>query len=221
MAEEEPLAVAESVGCEGEEASLPVKEIVPEATERSEEGTLEAAVEAAETNDAPDNKRKLDNLESLENYEAPAKKQQIGIPEPTSESSVHAEDQGMVASDEAAREIGAQETDGSGYPTTDKHVEVADGTMSDSAHGITAVDGNVKMEKEPLGNGQISSTNNIEHAYMDNAQNASLAPQQDGLPHDMHQIPYDLSSSSRKIEVPNNKVGILIGKSGKLLDFFK
>ncbi|KAI0496190.1 hypothetical protein KFK09_022497 [Dendrobium nobile] len=196
MAEEEPLAVAESVGSEGEEASLPVKEIVAEGTERSEEGTPEAAVEAAETQVAPDNKRKLDDLEPLENYEAPAKKQQIGIAEPTSESSVPAEDQGTVASDEASREIGAQETDGSGLRQ-------------------------VKMENEPLGNGQISSTNNIGHAYIDNAQNASLVPQQDGFPHDMHQIPYDLSSSSRKIEVPNNKVGILIGKSGETIRFLQ
>ncbi|PKU60671.1 far upstream element-binding protein 2 isoform X1 [Dendrobium catenatum] len=239
MAEEEPLAVAEPVGSEGEGASLPVKEIVAEGTERSEEGTPEAAVEAAETQVASDNKRKLDDLEPLENYEAPAKKQQIDIAEPTSESSVPAEDQGTVASDEASREIGAQETDGSGYPTTEKNVAVADSTTSDSAHGITAVDGNVEehsgqneeiggeglrqamMEKEPLGNGQISSTSNIEHAYIDDAQNASLAPQQDGFPHDMHQIPYDLSSSSRKIEVPNNKVGILIGKSGETIRFLQ
>ncbi|KAL0917666.1 hypothetical protein M5K25_012745 [Dendrobium thyrsiflorum] len=231
MAEAEVAGGAESIVCETKEASL-LEETEPKAPERLEEGTQAVSVEASAP-DSSDQKRKLADLEPFENDEAPAKKQQIDVSDSISENPAAAEDEVMVTSEVVKQEIEGEETVGS---ETEKPIPVEDAAASDGTLVSSAVDGNVgeeqpghvrelddagleqvKLEAEPVGNGQISSTENIQHAFVDDLQKPSpSAPHQGSFPHSGHQTSFDLSIS-RKIEVPNNKVGVLIGKSGETI----
>ncbi|XP_020694385.1 uncharacterized protein LOC110108190 isoform X4 [Dendrobium catenatum] len=233
MAEEVAVG-AESIVCETKEAST-LEETEPKAPERLEEGTQAVSVEASAL-DSSDQKRKLADLEPFENDEAPAKKQQIDVSDAISENPAAAEDEVMVTSEVDKQDIEGEETVASGHPETEKPIPGEDAAASDGTLVSSAVDGNVgeeqpghvrelddagleqvKLEAEPVGNGQISSAENIQHAFVDDLQKPSPStPHQGSFPHSGHQTSFDLSIS-RKIEVPNNKVGVLIGKAGETI----
>ncbi|XP_020584430.1 far upstream element-binding protein 1-like isoform X2 [Phalaenopsis equestris] len=233
MAEEE---VNTEIVCEKSEVFQPLKETEPEAHEKLEEVTAVASVEVSAP-DSSDQKRKLGDLEPCENEEAPAKKQHIDVSDSISENPVPAEDETTVVLEAAKQEIEGGENDGSaGQTETEEPLPVEDAGASDGALISSAVDGSigdeqpghagelddaglgqVNLEADPVSNGQISSNENFEQASVDDMQRSSpSAPHQGGFPHPGQQDSFD-PSMSRKIEVPNNKVGVLIGKAGETI----
>ncbi|KAG0486997.1 hypothetical protein HPP92_009092 [Vanilla planifolia] len=236
MTDAEAAVVVESGVSEGNEVPLPVKETNLEEPEVVGEGSPTVADEEEETHGTPGLKRKLENLDHSQNEEAPAKKLEICQAELELEESGQTTDEATETSKLVIQGSEEQlQNNDSGCPTTEKHIEEPDAVVL----GSSEVDGNVEevqkgqnggpdetgviqdeMEAETLGNGQVSSTCN-QHSSVDDTKDSISAPHLDGLPLTGEQSSLDHTTSSRKIEIPNNKVGVLIGKSGETIRYLQ
>ncbi|KAM0946455.1 putative K domain-containing protein [Dioscorea sansibarensis] len=81
--------------------------------------------------------------------------------------------------------------------------------------GVGAVDGAneaQELEAPAAGNGQLSSAENVELANAEDVQTPDAFASEEGNDPSAYG-----ASTSRKIEVPSNKVGVLIGKSGETI----
>ncbi|PKA55960.1 hypothetical protein AXF42_Ash014632 [Apostasia shenzhenica] len=224
---------SEAVIC-GEKGSPAGKE---QEVETTEDAAVSVSVEAADLDGVSDHKRKLQDLEPLENDEAPAKKQEISGLETAPESSDNAANEVTEVREtsshgDADKDLAGEETDGSGHP--DKEIvasEVAENSDAALANAdgeqphqygesYQAGSGEENLETQLLGNGKITSSDDIQHSSAIGTQNTTyLSPDHVNLPPTGQSA--DLSSSSRKIDIPNNKVGVLIGKSGDTIRFLQ
>ncbi|KAJ0975049.1 hypothetical protein J5N97_017014 [Dioscorea zingiberensis] len=83
----------------------------------------------------------------------------------------------------------------------------ADGQAVDEAHEVQ------ELETSAAGNGQLSSAENVQLASSEDVQKPDPLVSDEGS----EPSSYGGVSMSRKIEVPSNKVGVLIGKAGETI----
>ncbi|KAJ0975065.1 hypothetical protein J5N97_017030 [Dioscorea zingiberensis] len=105
--------------------------------------------------------------------------------------------------DEAAKEADGDESEA-------KRLKVdgeADGQAVDEAHEVQ------ELETSAAGNGQLSSAENVQLASSEDVQKPDPLVSDEGS----EPSAYGGVSMSRKIEVPSNKVGVLIGKAGETI----
>ncbi|KAG1331233.1 putative far upstream element-binding protein 1 [Cocos nucifera] len=226
-AEEEALKGAEALH---EDATAAVESFVPSEIAPS----------------ATDHKRKLGDLEPHEDEEAPPKKQEVAIDAPA----VVADESGPEAKEIAAGAGEAEpalpegEIDGSGMLTSEipaaafdkaksddmlatepKPEEIdAEQLLPDEGTGGLAADRGYEVQKPeaPPMNGQLASAQNVQQVPSENLEKSTPeVSQQSSLPSAGQQPLVDLAASSDKIEVPNSKVGVLIGKAGDTIKYLQ
>ncbi|KAK8971402.1 hypothetical protein KSP40_PGU009726 [Platanthera guangdongensis] len=231
--------------CESKDATPPVNGTEPEAPVRLEKEAPDVVAEVVQ--DAPGHKRKLEDLEPSENDEAPTKKKEI-CADPVSQQRSPAEEEVKGASEVATKKIEVEVGD-SGKHAMEEPLPAAYAAASDAAASDIAasklqlvnsfVDGKFNEEKighdgeidmaglgqlksgaELVSNGEIASTKNIQHDSLDDKQNYPTLGHQGSPPHNGQHASSDLITSC-KVEVPNNKVGVIIGKSGDTIRYLQ
>lgn len=243
MAEVEVTVDKEFAVCESEDATLLVNGTEPEAPVRPEEESPDVVAEAEAIQDPSVLKRKLEDLEPLENDEAPTKKQEI-CTDLVSEHRSPAEEEVKAESEVTSRKIEV-EAGGSGQHATEEPLPAADvAAASDTAASEVQLVNSVVAEKvreetighdvefdmaglgqlksgaELVGNGEISSTEIIQLDSVNEKQNSPHLGHQGSPPYNGQQASFDLITSC-KVEVPNNKVGVVIGKSGDTIRYLQ
>ncbi|XP_008795301.2 far upstream element-binding protein 1-like [Phoenix dactylifera] len=206
-------------------------------------GEAAAAVESSEPREiapsAPDHKRKLGDLEPCEDEEAPLKKQEVATDAPAlaaDESGPEAKEISAVAS-EAEPVRPEEEIDGSAavfekvksndmLDTEPKPEEIDAEQLrpDEGTNGLAAADGGHEVQKpeaEPM-NGQLAYAQNVQQVPVENLQKSTPEVSQQGsLPSAEQQPSVELVTSSDRIEVPNSKVGVLIGKAGDTIKYLQ
>ncbi|KAH7685167.1 far upstream element-binding protein [Dioscorea alata] len=108
---------------------------------------------------------------------------------------------------EAPADEASKEDDGGESEAKRQRVDGdADGAAVDGANEAQ------ELEAPAVGNGQLSSAENVELANAEDIQNPDALVSEEGNDPSAYG-----ASTSRKIEVPSNKVGVLIGKSGETI----
>uniref|UniRef100_A0A1D1YDH5 Far upstream element-binding protein 2 n=1 Tax=Anthurium amnicola TaxID=1678845 RepID=A0A1D1YDH5_9ARAE len=167
----------------------------------------------------PDHKRKHEELET-EAAEGPGETEAVAAVEAAAAAvaaeTEHAEgEDGVQDGVTEAEELTAVATDGAA--TGDAKRQRLDGE-TDASEGAQ----HMAPSEMPIGNGQIPSAENLQPTLVDKLQeNASTVPQQSTIPSGGQDITLDGLPVFRKIEVPNNKVGVLIGKAGETIRFLQ
>ncbi|WOL01254.1 far upstream element-binding protein 1-like isoform X1 [Canna indica] len=188
-------------------------------------GDAAAAVEDIET-PTGDRKRKLEDLEPHEeDNEAPLKKQESSTE--ALEPSASANESGPGDGEADAGGL----VDGSGaHPDGTLAAAPEEVNLNNSEHAETeiGVTGDVRVEADPQENnpdGEINDSvsadtgKDLQSSETMSIGNGQVPPGESAQV--IEEPPSDLGTTSHKIEVPNNKVGVLIGKAGETIRYLQ
>ncbi|KAJ6798433.1 far upstream element-binding protein 1-like isoform X1 [Iris pallida] len=188
MAEETSAAAAAAeISPMAEEAPVPKEELAADETTKEEEEATETPQGEEEEEREPEAKEMDDHKRKLEDLEK--KESDLETVEKTGETDV------SVAEGDAVADSKRQKIDGN-----------ADG------FGVDGIQEVQNIEAPVAGNGQLPLTEDMHPGSVEIPQNSEVVSQQDTIPSVGQEAP-----TSRKIEVPNNKVGVLIGKAGETI----
>nr|XP_029122509.1 LOW QUALITY PROTEIN: far upstream element-binding protein 2-like [Elaeis guineensis] len=209
-------------------------------------GTVESSESSEIVPAALDHKRKLGDLEPHDDEEAPLKKKEVATDGPAPdafESEPEAKEIAAVAGDAELLRLEG-EIDGSGMLTIEIPATVPEEVKSDDmrdpepkpekidaeklrpdegTNGLAA-DGGHEVQKSEASsmNGQLSSAQNVQQVPAENLEHpTSEVSQQGSLPSAGQPHSVELTTTSRMIQVPNSKVGVLIGKAGDTIRYLQ
>ncbi|XP_008775737.2 far upstream element-binding protein 2-like [Phoenix dactylifera] len=182
---------------------------------------------------APDHKRKLGDLEPHDDEETPLKKKEVSTDAPAPDAGESGPEAKEIAASVGDAELPRPEGEIDGSvpkevnsddmrDTEPKPEEIdADKLRPDEGTNELAADG-VQKSEAPSVNGELSLAQNVQQAPAENFENpASEVSQQGSLPSAGQQPSVELETTSRTIQVPNSKVGVLIGKAGDTIRYLQ